>query len=96
MGSDHPVFQCPNFMALSVASRRELVQRWNLCFNCLSAKHKVDRCPAGSCRRCGNNEKHNNILCSKLRSAVQVVTKTERKKRGSESSKEDTEQEKKK
>lgn len=98
-GEEHPVFKCKKFMALSIASRKELVERWKLCSNCLSAKHSVERCQAGACRRCGNKEKHNSILCSRLRSVVQVVTnqKTDSKKRPSpDSPGEDREGEKKK
>lgn len=57
----HPLYVCPDFMALSVQGRISRVKAWELCLNCFSKQHVTSACPRGACHRC--QKKHNSALC---------------------------------
>ena len=60
---DHKPTECTTYKSRD--SRRERVLKLNLCFNCLSAKHKSKLCKSKySCRKCHN--RHHTALCSGL------------------------------
>ena len=60
---DHKPAECTKYKSRD--SRRERVLKLNLCFNCLSAKHKSKFCKSKySCRKCHN--RHHTAHCSDL------------------------------
>ena len=60
---DHKPTECTKYNSRD--SRRERVLKLNLCFNCLSAKHKSKFCKSKhSCRKCHN--RHHTAICSDL------------------------------
>lgn len=64
----HPMFACSEFLRLTMELRKSEVEELKLCSNCLMPKRdgeREHRCRFGSCRRCGPNEYHNSVLCSK-------------------------------
>jgi hypothetical protein len=58
----HPLYKCFNFKKLNVSDRRSFVNKSQLCFFCLSTKHKVDKCNSSyrGCNRC--SLKHHKLL----------------------------------
>ena len=59
----HPSFKCPEYTALSVSQRFNLVKERNVCFNCLRSGHPVKKCPSTkSCAKC--QRKHHTSLHS--------------------------------
>lgn len=59
----HPSFKCPEYTALSVSQRFNLVKERNVCFNCLRSGHPVKRCPSTKlCAKC--QRKHHTSLHS--------------------------------
>lgn len=59
--SFHSIHACDQFLKLSVANRREIVNRHNLCFNCLDTDSHISRgCKAKMCGVC--NRKHHTLL----------------------------------
>lgn len=60
---DHPLYRCPEFLALNLAGRKQAVSKWQLCHNCLRENHTADKCYSGPCVRCPNGQKHNSVLC---------------------------------
>lgn len=63
---DHPLFKCPEFLALSMDSRMQHVNRFNLCQNCLKSGHLPANCYSGPCTRCPGRPRHNSVLCPRL------------------------------
>ena len=51
-GSQHSVFKCERFRAMSVGARWTLVKEKKLCYNCLREFHYRNRCQSGVCREC--------------------------------------------
>ena len=65
---------------LTVAARRDLIQRKNLCYNCLGDNHLVSACHSRPCNNCG--QRHHTSLCQRRISTVpekgSVPTSTEK------------------
>ena len=60
---DHKPTECTKYKSRD--SRRERVLKLNLCFNCLSAKHKSKFCKSKHlCCKCHN--RHHTAICSDL------------------------------
>ena len=58
---DHLTFQYSVFMELSSSERHKRVKGLQLCFNCLSARHKSESCQSRhSCRTCG--QRHHTFI----------------------------------
>lgn len=65
-GETHPIFKCPNFLALSPYARKDFAMRRKLCLNCLKKGHGRNEC--GDPRRCSyvqcrSDPMHNSLLC---------------------------------
>lgn len=71
---DHPIWQCPDFEGLNVRSKKDFVERRNLCQNCLKKGHNPDTCYMDGCYRCPGKPKHNQLLCPKKEANKQVLT----------------------
>lgn len=57
----HAIYQCKQFLALSVNQRIENVRSRKICLNCLrSTTHTSSKCPSGFCKIC--SRKHNTLL----------------------------------
>lgn len=65
---DHPLYRCPDLLALNIAGRKEAIRRMEVCPNCLR-QHAVGKCLFGPCGRC-KPERHNSILCPQHSSSV--------------------------
>lgn len=61
--ADHPIWECPEFIALRLSAREDFVQKRSLCPNCLKRGHGKDDCYLGPCIRCPNRPRHNSLLC---------------------------------
>ena len=50
---------------MKLAERHETVERWHLCFSCLSAGHRISLCKANpTCGKDGCSKRHNRLLHS--------------------------------
>lgn len=58
--ASHYLYNCDEFMKLSVKDRISKVQQNQLCFNCLRGKHRNKDCGLGPCKKCPL--KHNTLL----------------------------------
>ncbi|XP_065204000.1 uncharacterized protein LOC135834091 [Planococcus citri] len=58
----HPLYQCANFKALSIADRYKKVRDERLCVNCFSKGHYAAQCRSIHCRQC--NKLHHTLLHS--------------------------------
>lgn len=59
-GNEHPLYQCSEFIAMTVADRYKKVKEHKLCFNCLGF-HSLNDCKSKStCKTC--SKKHNSLL----------------------------------
>ena len=59
--SQHQVYKCHKFLAMTVSKRNQAVKETSLCFNCLKPGHNVQSCSSQSkCKVCG--EGHNSLL----------------------------------
>jgi len=58
---EHPTFNCPTFLALSIKARIKKVRENKLCLKCLRKAHK--ECSFRNCKIC--NQPHNDLLCYK-------------------------------
>lgn len=57
----HAVYKCHAFAKLSVNKRRDFVLSSNLCFSCMSPKHRAAACPSKvNCKFC--NRRHHSLL----------------------------------
>jgi hypothetical protein len=54
------LYQCKEFLALSVTQRVGEIKKHQLCLNCLRAGHISENCLAGNCKTC--HKKHNSLL----------------------------------
>ncbi|XP_058464504.1 uncharacterized protein LOC131438467 [Malaya genurostris] len=62
--SEHPVYQCSEFKKLDIQSKRDLVQKAKLCYNCLRSSHIVKDCSSkSSCRTTDCKKRHHTLLC---------------------------------
>ncbi|XP_070510399.1 uncharacterized protein [Cardiocondyla obscurior] len=58
---EHFIFQCKQFLNLSVSQRIDRARSFKLCLNCLkSSSHASNKCTSGSCKTCA--QKHNTLL----------------------------------
>lgn len=78
---EHQLYNCDDFKALNLRSRRDFVERRNLCTNCLKQGHTAANCYQGPCIRCPSRPMHNSILCptKDISKPVVVATATESK-----------------
>lgn len=59
--AEHSIYQCKQFLALTIPQRIKNARLHKLCLNCLrSAAHHTNKCPSGNCRVC--SRKHNTLL----------------------------------
>lgn len=62
---EHPIFRCSTFKNLTVAERKSIATKANLCFNCLKTKHRVSECQSETrCKVQGCGRKHHSLLHS--------------------------------
>ncbi|XP_055910565.1 uncharacterized protein LOC129944931 [Eupeodes corollae] len=59
----HPIWACPEFLALSLLGRANFVRERKLCQNCLKVGHQAKDCFQGPCARCPGKQFHNSVLC---------------------------------
>lgn len=61
----HGLFECDDYLSLSLSSRRKFVNDRGLCTNCLLRGHKTSECRDIVCRlpACRNDNRHNSTLC---------------------------------
>lgn len=58
---EHFIYQCKQFLALTIAQRIENARSRKICLNCLrSTAHFANKCPSGTCKIC--SRKHNTLL----------------------------------
>nr|XP_029710301.1 uncharacterized protein LOC109422104 [Aedes albopictus] len=63
---EHPLFQCDDFKKMDTQSKRELVKKARLCFNCLRASHTAKFCGSKAvCRNDDCKQRHHTLLCEK-------------------------------
>lgn len=63
---EHPLFQCDDFKNMDTSSKRELVKKSRLCFNCLRSSHIVKFCNSKSvCRNGDCKQRHHTLLCER-------------------------------
>ncbi|XP_067122120.1 uncharacterized protein [Centruroides vittatus] len=65
---NHPVYNCDSFLQLEVSQRNDVVAKNNLCFNCLSDRHKLSHCNSKSC--CKICRKRHNTLLHQEKQAI--------------------------
>lgn len=60
-GHPHAIYKCFGFRKLAIASRRDFLNKNQLCFVCLNSGHMSNACPTSfTCRTCSS--KHNTLL----------------------------------
>ena len=64
--TNHSSVNCTK--VLTVAARRDLIRRKNLCYNCLGDNHLVSACRSRPCKNCG--QRHHTSLCGRRISTV--------------------------
>ncbi|XP_031334025.1 uncharacterized protein LOC116164038 [Photinus pyralis] len=57
---NHYLYQCPNFLKLTIQNRWNEVKRLKLCVNCFRGNHYNNECKSASCKKC--DRKHNTLL----------------------------------
>ena len=62
----HPIWTCNKFKSLKVNERREHVQKFRLCFNCLKPGHMSKHCKSRTCIVPSCGRRHNRFLHSDL------------------------------
>ena len=62
----HPIWPCEKFKSLKANERREHVQRFRLCFNCLKPGHMSKDCRSRTCSVPSCRGRHNRLLHSDL------------------------------
>jgi len=84
--TNHSSVNCTK--VLTVAARRDLTRRTNLCYNCLGDNHLVSACRSRPCMNCGQH--HHTSLCERRISTVpeqgSIPTSTEKNLSASASS----------
>ena len=58
----HPNWTCEKFDSLKVNERREHVQKFRLCFNCLKPGHRSKDCRSRTCSALSCGRRHNRLL----------------------------------
>ncbi|XP_076299888.1 uncharacterized protein LOC143218544 [Lasioglossum baleicum] len=57
----HPLRDCPKFVGRSVAQRRDIAVKSNVCFNCLGSNHSITECGSRyRCKKC--RAQHHTLL----------------------------------
>lgn len=84
--NSHLIYNCPEFLNLSVASRSQEIKKRHLCFNCLRTNHQLKDCHAMTCRKC--NKKHHTLL--HFENSTSIVTNTNQTIQPHSESKEDS------
>ena len=59
---------------LGVASKRDILRKKGVCFNCASAGHQVKHCKSRLCFKCG--QKHHTSICESTRSSIDQLSTT--------------------
>ena len=62
----HPIWTCEKIKSLKVNERREHVQKFRLCFNCLKPGHMWKDCRSRTCSALSCGRRHNRLLHSEL------------------------------
>ena len=71
-GGNHRLYQCKEFLDLSVDERRQIVSTKNLCFNCLQEGHYTQNCRSTfTCRSCKG--RHHTLLLQEIKSNVSTT-----------------------
>lgn len=87
----HSIYECQQFLNLSIENRFAEVKKLNLCLNCLKGSHNVRRCWSRSCSTCGgrhNTLLHNdNNITSTPNNAKNIMTSQPTKEANDENSK---------
>lgn len=63
---NHAIYNCPDFLGLTLNGRKEFLRRRRLCENCLQPNHGSDRCPDKrrcQLRECQPDNAHNSTVC---------------------------------
>lgn len=61
---EHALYQCPDFKALNVQKRKELISLYTLCSRCIASRHGISECKFRfKCSIC--KEPHNTLLHEK-------------------------------
>lgn len=68
----HFIYNCPEFINLTVKEKCENVKKLKLCNNCLKTGHYSSKCNFGPCRKC--SAKHNTLLHAE---SMETETKTD-------------------
>ena len=58
-GGQHPIWTCEKFKSMKVNERREHVQKFRLCFNCLKPGHMSKECRSRTCSIPSCGRRHN-------------------------------------
>lgn len=61
--AQHVIYDCPEFLKLSINQRIEKAKKERLCLNCLRTGHFANRCFLRPCKVC--NKRHNSLLHNK-------------------------------
>lgn len=61
----HPIYRCPEFQALNLFARKDLLSRRKICHNCLRKGHRKENCTYIKCKleACRKDPAHNSMLC---------------------------------
>lgn len=72
---DHPLYLCPDFLALSLNGRWDFVNKRRLCPNCFKIGHDKSNCYSVKCsmRECAHDPAHNSKLCPNKRPSNQAM-----------------------
>lgn len=65
--TNHQLYNCPEFLNMSINGRKEFVDQSHICSNCLKQGHTPKDCFTGPCPTCKDGTKHNSLLCPKYR-----------------------------
>lgn len=57
---DHQLYQCNEFLNMSVNDRKAIVFKDRRCYNCLRVDHQVRQCKASNCTKC--RKRHHSLL----------------------------------
>ncbi|KAJ8914829.1 hypothetical protein NQ315_014841 [Exocentrus adspersus] len=57
---EHRIYNCTEFLSLTVIDRFKKVRELKLCVNCLRKNHMTKDCRVGGCRKC--NGRHNSLV----------------------------------
>lgn len=69
--NQHFIYQCEDFLKLSISERIQKVKQMKLCLNCLRENHTTEDCRSSKCKRCNSN--HNTLLHSESNTTVATL-----------------------